>query len=57
MYSEQTVKGGGGHKISPVCTTVLKFENESAIVLFEFVHLVTCKQSFRNRLKIMEMEH
>ena len=31
VHSEQIVKGGCGHWISPLCTTVLKFENESEI--------------------------
>ena len=27
--SEKTVHGGGGHWISPLCASVLKFEHES----------------------------
>ena len=31
VHSEQIVKGGGGHWISPLCTTALKFKHESVI--------------------------
>ena len=30
VHSEQIVKGGGGHRISPLCT-VLKLEHQSVI--------------------------
>ena len=30
VHFEQIVKGGGGHWISPLCTTVLEFTNSNS---------------------------